>query len=328
MNDNKRILTYAEAIREALREEMLADEKVFLMGEDIGVYSGCFGVTKGLQEEFGPERVRETPISETAYVGAGIGAAMMGFRPVVELMFSDFAAVCFDQIINQAAKIHYMFAGKTKVPMVIRMPQGAGTGAAAQHSQTLEALYAHIPGLRVVVPSTPFDAKGLLKASIRNNDPVIFLENKLLYKSEGVVPEEEYLIPLGKAEVKREGTDVTVVTWGRTVPMCLNVADRFLKEGKSAEIVDLRTLAPLDTETVFSSVKKTGRLVVVHEASKTGGFGGEVIARVCESDVFSCLKAPVKRVAAEDCPVPFSPVLEHACLPDEEKIEKAIREIL
>lgn len=326
--EEKRVISYTEALREAIQEEMRRDEKVFLMGEDIGVYGGCFGVSKGLLEEFGPERIRETPISETAYVGAGIGSAMMGYRPIVELMFSDFAGVCFDQIINQAAKIHYMSGGKVNVPMVIRMPQGGGTGAAAQHSQSLEAYYCHTPGLKVVIPSDAYDAKGLLKTAVRDNDPVIFLETKTLYKTECEVPEEEYLIPFGQASVKREGTDATVVCWGRTVPMCLEAADRMAETGKQVEVIDLRTLVPLDIGTVIASVKKTHRLCIAHEAVKTGGFGAEIAAQICDSEAFSYLKAPIKRVCGLDCPIPFSKVLESAALPDTDRILAALQEIL
>lgn len=323
-----RIITFGDALREAMCEEMRRDENVYLMGEDIGAYCGCFGVSKGMLAEFGEKRIVETPISETAFVGAAVGSAVMGMRPIVEIMFSDFASVCFDQIINQAAKMHYMFAGKNKVPMVLRTPQGGGTGAAAQHSQCLEALYAHIPGLKVVIPSTPYDAKGLLKTAIRDENPVIFLETKLLYKTKGNVPEEEYLIPFGQADIKRSGTDVTVVTWGRTVQMCLDVAKKLEAEGKSVEVIDPRTIAPLDMETITESVKKTHKLVVVHEAVKTGGFGGEIVSRICDSEAFFYLDAPIKRVGAMDCPVPFNPILEKYVLPNTDSIEAAIREIL
>jgi len=328
MAEEKRIITYCEALREAMCEEMRKDENAYLMGEDIGDYCGCFGVSKGMLEEFGPERVRETPISETAFVGAAIGSAMLGKRPIVEIMFSDFVGVCWDQIINQAAKIHYMFAGKNKVPMVLRTPQGGGTGAAAQHSQTLEAMYAHVPGLKVVVPSNAYDAKGLLKTAIRDNNPVIFLETKLLYKTKCEVPAEEYTIPFGVAATKREGTDVTVITWGRTVQMCLDVAEKLAKEGKSCEVIDIRTLVPLDINAVINSVKKTHKLVIVHEAVKTGGFGAEIASQICDSEAFFHLDAPIKRVGAKDCPIPFSPILEHDCLPNVERIEEAIREII
>lgn len=328
MAEEKRVISYCEAIREAMCEEMCRDENVFLMGEDIGVYGGCFGVSKGMLEQFGPERVRETPISETAFVGAAVGAAMLGKRPIVELMFSDFAGVCFDQIINQAAKIRYMFGGKNKVPMVLRAPQGGGTGAAAQHSQTLEAMFAHVPGLKVVVPGNAYDAKGLLKTAVRDDNPVIFLETKLLYKSECEVPAEEYTIPFGEAAVRREGSDVTLVSWGRTVQMCMDVAEKLAGEGKNCEVIDIRTLVPLDINTIVASVKKTHKLVIVHEAVKTGGFGAEIAAQICESEAFSYLEAPVKRVGARECPVPFSPVLEHEALPNIERIEDAVREII
>lgn len=323
-----REITFGDALREAMCEEMRKDENVYLMGEDIGAYCGCFGVSKGMLDEFGPERIRETPISETAFVGAAVGSAIMGKRPIVEIMFSDFVSVCWDQIINQAAKIHYMFAGKNKVPMVLRTPQGGGTGAAAQHSQCFEAMYAHVPGLKVVIPSTPYDAKGLLKTAIRDDNPVIFLETKLLYRTKGQVPEEEYTIPFGQADIKREGSDVTVVTWGRCVQMCLDVAEKLAKEGKQVEVIDPRTLVPFDHEAVKKSVMKTHKLVIVHEAVKTGGFGAEIASSICDSEAFFYLDAPIKRVGALDCPIPFNPVLENEALPNKDKIEAAIREIL
>ena len=323
-----RIITYKEAVREAMCEEMRRDDSVFFMGEDIGAYCGAFGVSKGMLEEFGPERIRETPISETAYMGCGVGAAITGMRPIVELMFSDFMAVCYDQIINQAAKMHFMFAGKVNVPMVMRTPTGGGTGAAAQHSQSLENLYCHIPGLKVVVPSTPYDAKGLLKSSIRDNNTVIFLEPKRLYNTKGEVPEEEYTVPLGKADIKREGSDVSVITYGRTVQMALEVANKLEAEGISVEVLDLRTLSPLDTEAVIETAKKTHRVVVVHEAVQFGGFGGEVVSTIMDSDAFYYLDAPVKRVGGLYCPVPFNPVLEAESFPTPAKIEAAIRELL
>ena len=323
-----RIITYKEAVREAMCEEMRNDENVFFMGEDIGAYCGAFGVSKGMLEEFGPERIRETPISETAFMGAGVGAAITGMRPIVELMFSDFMAVCYDQIINQAAKMHFMFAGKVNVPMVIRTPTGGGTGAAAQHSQSLEQMYCHIPGLKVVVPSTPYDAKGLLKSAIRDNNTVVFLEPKRLYNTKGEVPEGEYTIPLGKADIKREGTDVSIITYGRTVQMSLEAAKKLEADGIQAEVLDLRTLSPLDTEAVVATAKKTHRVVVVHEAVQFAGFGGEVVAAIADSDAFYYLDAPVKRVGGLYCPVPFNPILEAAAFPTPEKIEAAVREIL
>ena len=321
-------ITYRDAVREAMCEEMRRDENVYFMGEDIGVYCGAFGVSRGMIQEFGAERVRETPISETAFVGAGVGSAITGMRPIVELMFSDFMAVCYDQIMNQAAKMHFMFAGKVSVPMVIRTAAGGGTGAAAQHSQSLEQMYCHVPGLKVVVPSTPYDAKGLLKSAIRDNNTVIFLEQKRLYKEKGMIPEEEYTIPLGVADVKRPGKDVSVITYGRMVPMCLQVAETLAKEGIDTEVVDLRTLSPLDKNAVIATAKKTGRVVVVHESVQFGGFGGEVVSTIADSDAFFYLDAPVKRVGGLFCPVPFNPVLEANAFPTPERIEAAIRSTL
>ena len=323
-----RIITYKEAVREAMCEEMRRDENVFFMGEDIGAYCGAFGVSKGMLEEFGPERIRETPISETAYMGCGVGAAITGMRPIVELMFSDFMAVCYDQIMNQAAKMHFMFAGKVNVPMVIRTAAGGGTGAAAQHSQSLENMYCHVPGLKVVVPSTPYDAKGLLKQSIRDNNTVVFLESKRLYNTKGEVPEEEYTIPLGKADIKKDGWDVSLISYGRTIQMCLEVANKMEAEGVHAEVLDLRTLSPLDTEAVIATAKKTHRVIVVHEAVQFGGFGGEIVSTIADSDAFYYLDAPIKRVGGLFCPVPFNPVLEAESFPTPAKIEAAIREIL
>lgn len=323
-----RIITYAEAVREAMCQEMRRDPDVFFMGEDIGVYCGAFGVSKGMIQEFGEERVRETPISETGYVGAGVGAAILGMRPIVELMFSDFMAVCYDQIINQAAKIHFMFGGKVNVPMVIRTPSGGGTGAAAQHSQSLENLYCHVPGLKVVVPSTPYDAKGLLITSIRDNNTVIFLEQKKLYRTKGEVPEEEYTIPLGVADIKREGTDVSVITYGRMVQMSLEVAEKLATEGISVEVVDLRSLVPMDKEAIIKTVMKTKRVVIVHEAVQFSGYGAEIAATISDSEAFYYLDAPIKRVGGLYCPVPFNPNLEANVFPTPERIETAIRETL
>ena len=261
-------------------------------------------------------------------MGAGVGSAITGMRPIVELMFSDFMAVCYDQIMNQAAKMHFMFAGKVSVPMVIRTASGGGTGAAAQHSQSLEQMYCHVPGLKVVVPSTPYDAKGLLKASIRDNNTVVFLEQKRLYKNKGLVPEEDYTIPLGVADIKREGKDVSIITYGRMVQMSLEVAEKLEKEGVSVEVLDLRTLSPLDTEAIIATAKKTRRVVVVHEAVQFGGFGGEVVSTIADSDAFYYLDAPIKRVGALYCPVPFNPILEANTFPTPERIEAAVRETL
>ena len=325
---NTREITYREAVREAMCEEMHRDENVYFMGEDIGVYCGAFGVSKGMIQEFGEERVRETPISETAFVGAGVGSAITGMRPIVELMFSDFMAVCYDQIINQAAKMHFMFAGKVNVPMVIRTAAGGGTGAAAQHSQSLEQMYCNVPGLKVVVPSTPYDAKGLLKSAIRDNNTVIFLEQKKLYKEKGPVPEEDYVIPLGVASLAREGTDVSVITYGRMVQMSLQVAEKLAAEGISVEVLDLRTLSPLDRDAVIRTARKTRRVVVVHESVQFAGFGGEIVSTIADSDAFYYLDAPIKRVGGLYCPVPFNPQLEASAFPTPERIEAAIRDTL
>ncbi len=323
-----REITYAQAIKEAMSEEMRRDPDVYFMGEDIGVYCGAFGVSGGMLEEFGPERVIDTPISEMGFVGTAVGSAATGMRPIVELMFSDFMSVCFDQIINQAPKMRYMFGGKVKVPMVLRTPSGGGTGAAAQHSQSLEAMLAHVPGLKVVIPSTPYDAKGLLKSAIRDDNPVMFLEQKLLYRKKGEVPEEEYTIPLGVADIKREGKDVSIVTYGRMVHMCLDVAEKLAGEGVEAEVIDLRSISPLDTQTIINSVLKTKRLVIVHEAVQFCGLGGEIAGTVADSEAFYYLDAPIKRVGAAYAPVPFNPNLEREVFPTPEKIYKAVKDVL
>lgn len=328
MENEMSIKTYREAIHDALEEEMDRDTDVILMGEDIGVYGGGFGATAGLLKKYGKSRVLDTPISETAFVGTAIGAAVTGMRPVVELMFSDFMSVCWDQIMNEAAKMHFMYAGSLKVPLVIRTAAGGGTGAAAQHSQSLEAMYCHVPGLKVVIPSTPYDAKGLMKSAIRDDNPVIVLEQKLLYNTKGLVPDGEYTIPLGKADVKRDGTDVTLITYGRMVQMCLNAAEWLALDGISAEVLDLRTLSPLDTDAINASVVKTGRAVVVHESVRFGGFGGEIVSSIMEGEAFRFLKSPVKRVGGRFCPIPCSPELEKNVFPTPERIEAAVREIL
>lgn len=323
-----REITYAEAIREAMSEEMRRSDDVFIMGEDIGVYGGAFGVTVGMIDEFGAERVRDTPISEAVIVGAATGAAVTGMRPIAEIQFSDFITIGMDQLVNQAAKIRYMFGGKAKVPMVLRAPAGSGTGAAAQHSSSMEAWYTHVPGLKVVTPSTPYDAKGLLKSAIRDDNPVVFLEQKLLYRVKGAVPEGEYTIPLGTSEVKREGRDVTIVTWGRMVQRCLEVAERLAKEGVEIEVIDPRTLLPLDDAPIIASAKKTGRVLIVHEAVQTGGFGGEIVARINDSEAFYYLDAPVKRLGGLDVPIPYNPTLEANVVPTVDTIETKVRELL
>ena len=321
-------LTYLEAIRQGLWEEMKRDENVFLIGEDIGRYGGAFGVTHGMLDEFGPERIRETPISEATIVATAIGASLLGMRPVAEIMFMDFVFLALDQLVNQAAKMHFMFGGRTTVPIVVRTPGGSGTGAAAQHSQSLESMFMHFPGLKVVNPSTPYDAKGLLITSIRDPNPVLFIEHKQLYKTKGEVPEGEYAIPFGLAEIKRPGKDLTIVANNVMVPRSLAVAERLALEGIDVEVIDPRTLLPLDAETIINSVIKTGRLLVIHEACQTGGWGGEVIAAVTGSRAFDYLDTPVRRLAGKDTPIPYNRVLERSAVPQEEDIEREIRAIL
>ena len=314
-----RELTYREALREAFREEMKRDESVFILGEDIAEYSGAYKVTQGLVDEFGHDRVRNTPLAEAAIAGAALGAALVGMRPVAEIMYIDFSLIALDQIFNQIAKFRYMTAGRVKVPLVIRTQGGGGVSAGLHHSQSLEALYTHIPGLMVVMPSTPYDAKGLLKSSIREDNPVIFIEHKMLYRQSGAVPEEEYLVTLGKAEVKRQGNDITVVAISRSVIRVLKAAETLEEEGISLEVIDPRTLKPLDEDTILDSVRKTGRLMIVHEACKMGGFGAEIAAIAAEK-AFDYLDAPIKRVAALDSPVPFNPRLEDYVIPNENDI--------
>ncbi|ANU09584.1 acetoin dehydrogenase subunit beta [Planococcus antarcticus DSM 14505] len=323
-----RELTYLEAVREAMSQEMRANEDVFVLGEDIGVYGGAFGVTRGMIEEFGPERIRNTPISEAAISGTAVGAALTGMRPIVELQFSDFMTIAMDNMVNQAAKIRYMYGGKGKVPMVLRTPAGSGTGAAAQHSQSLEAWMAHIPGLKVVQPSTAYDAKGLLKAAIDDDNPVIFYEHKLCYPKKSDVPEEAYSIPLGKADIKKQGSDVTIVATAIMVHKSLEAAEELQKEGIEVEVIDPRTLVPLDIETIVQSVKKTGRLVVVHEAVKRGGFGGEIASLIAESEAFDYLDAPIKRLGGKAVPIPYNPELEKAAVPVVADIVTAVKETL
>jgi acetoin:2,6-dichlorophenolindophenol oxidoreductase subunit beta len=318
--ESNREITYLEAVREAMSQEMRRDSNVFLMGEDIGVYGGAFGVTKGMYEEFGAERVRDTPISEAVIAGAATGAALMGMRPIIESMFMDFTTIMMNQLVNQAAKIRFMFGGKASVPLVLRAPAGSGTGAAAQHSQSLEAWFINVPGIKVVAPATPYDAKGLLITSIRDNNPVIFMEHKLLYRTKGVVPEESYDIPLGKADIKREGKDLTIITYSNMVLRALDAAEQLAKEGIDIEVVDLRSLKPLDTETIINSVAKTGRVLIAHEAPITGGFGGEIAAVIAGSEAFDRLDAPIVRVAGRDIPIPYNRNLEKASVPQVEDI--------
>jgi len=322
-----RDLTMAEALNEALRGEMERDARVFVMGEDVGLIGGIFGVTRGLREKFGEDRVRDTPISEATFLGAGVGAAIAGLRPVVEIQIFDFVAMTMDQIVNQAAKFRYMLGGRPTVPLVIRGPQGGGIRLAAQHSQSLEAWFVHVPGLVVVAPSTPYDAKGLLASAIRDDNPVIFLEHKVLYAVKGPVPAEPYAIPLGRADVKRAGSDVTVVATQAMVARALAAAAELEKEGVSVEVIDPRTLVPLDEATILASVAKTGRLVIVHEAVKRGGWGAEVAALVAERAI-DTLDAPIVRVAARNVPMPYNDSLERAAIPTQQDIATAIRGIV
>jgi pyruvate dehydrogenase E1 component beta subunit len=325
-----REITYAEAIREAMSEEMRRDPSVFILGEDIGVYGGAFGVTKGMLAEFGEERVRDTPLSECAIAGAAVGAAITGMRPIAEIMFSDFITIALDQLANQGAKIHYQFGGQVSVPMVLRTPGGSGTGAAEQHSQSLEAWVCHVPGLKVVIPSTPADAKGLLKTAIRDPNPVVFIEQKLLYRQKGPVPDagEDLTIPLGVADVKRSGKDLTIVTYGRMVQRSLEVAKALASEGIEAEVIDIRSLVPLDAGCIIGSVKKTGKVMIVHEACRTGGFGGEIAAVIADSEAFFHLDAPIRRVAGLDVPIPYNPVLEANVVPTFDAIVAAARDLV
>ena len=322
-----REITYAEAIREALRQEMKLDDKVFVFGEDVGAFGGCFGVTAGLYDEFGPDRVMDTPISEAAILGTALGAALMGMRPVPEIMFIDFMTVCMDYLTNQAPKTRYMCGGQVqKLPMVVRAPSGGWIRAAGQHSQSLEGWFTQVPGLKVVMPATPHDAKGLLTASLRDNNPILFIEHKVLYNEAGPVPEEEYVIPLGQAEVKKEGTDVTLISYSFMLNKALSVAEQLAGQGISAEVVDLRTLSPLDHDTIAQSVQKTHKAVVVQEAVEMGGVAGQVVKSLMDSS-FDYLDAPIKTVAAANTVIPFSPPLEDAMLPSEEKIVAAVNEI-
>lgn len=319
-----RMLSCSAALAEALHEEMTRDETVFVLGEDLTAHAGIFGQFKGIPEAF-PGRILDTPISESAIAGVGVGSALTGMRPFVDLHFSDFVTCCMDEIANQAAKIRYMSGGQVNLPLVIWCPDGAGLRAAAQHSQSLEAWFVHIPGLKVVVPSEPADVKGLVKSAIRDDDPVMVFQHKKLFAKEGPVPEGEHLIPLGKAAVKRPGKDVTLICYGMGYYLCEEAARRLEEKNIDAEVIDLRTLKPLDMATVSESVQKTNRAVIVHEACRTGGFGAELASRIME-DVFDYLDAPVKRVAAKDVPVPFSPPLEDAVLPGVADVIDAVLE--
>lgn len=317
-------LSYREAIREAMMEEMARDEQVVVMGEDVGCYGGCFKVTPGLIERFGVRQVIETPVSEEGLVAVAVGAAMMGMRPIVEIMYGDFSTLASDPLINHAAKMHFMTAGQISIPLVYRTPMGSGTGAAAQHTQSLEHMFTNIPGLKVVYPATPADAKGLLKSAVRDDNPVVFLEHKL-YGTEGLIPAGEYTVPIGKADMKRQGTDVTIITYGKTVFTSLDAAAILEDDEVSVEVIDVRTLRPLDTETIFSSVRKTKRVVVVHEAPGFGGFGGEIVSSIVgDQECFDALIAPISRVCGRELPTPFNKNLELQLPPSPHAIVEAV----
>jgi pyruvate/2-oxoglutarate/acetoin dehydrogenase E1 component len=320
-------LMYREALNQALFEEMRRDPLVFTMGEGIAERGGSYKVTEGLLKEFGPKRVMDTPISEASFTGCGVGAALVGTRPVVEILFVDFTGLIMDQIINQAAKYEFMSGGQGKVPMVLRTQGGAGNGLGGQHSQSLEALFYHIPGLKVVMPATPYDAKGLLKASIREDNPTIFIEHKLLYMTKGEVPEDDYIVPLGKADIKRSGDDITLVTYSYMILKCLEAADALAEEGISVEVVDLRTLTPLDKETILESVEKTGRAIVVHEAVKRGGIGGDIAAMIME-EAYDDLDGPVMRICGKNTTIPYNLELEKVCVPSVEDIIEGVLEMV
>ncbi|MDI6696112.1 MAG: alpha-ketoacid dehydrogenase subunit beta [Anaerolineales bacterium] len=323
-----RELTFAQAIREALDEELARDPNIFILGEDVGAWGGVFRCTEGLYEKYGPERVIDTPLSEEGFIGLAVGAAMTGMHPVPEIMFGDFITLAMDQIVNQAAKMRYMTGGQLKVPITFRATMGAGRSSGAQHSQSWHAWFAHVPGLKVVVPSTPYDAKGLLKTALREPNPVVFFEDKVMYaKIKGPVPEEEYTIPFGKADIKREGSDVTLVALSRMVHPTLAAAEMLAKEGISAEVIDPRTLTPLDEETLIQSVCKTGGAVIVDEGYNRFGITAE-LAAVIAYGAFDYLDAPVERLGAMDVPIPFSPPLEFATIPDEQKIIERVHKVL
>jgi pyruvate dehydrogenase E1 component beta subunit len=319
-------ITMREAISQALWEEMERDPSVFIMGEEVGVWGGSYAVTKGFYDHFGPERVKDTPIAEAAIIGAAVGAALTGLRPVAELMTINFAFSAFDHIVNQAAKLHYMFAGQMTVPLVIRTVSGGGRQLAATHSQTPDAIFAHFPGLKVVAPGTPEDAKGLLKSAIRVNDPVLFIESATLYQVRGEVPEGDHLIPIGSSKIQRPGTDVTIVTYSKMLEISLKAADQLAQEGIEAEIVDLRTLRPLDMKPVLESFKKTNRAVIVEEGWKSYGVGAEVASRIYE-EAFDFVDAPIQRVAQKEVPLPYNKTLEQLALPQVEDVVKAVREV-
>jgi pyruvate/2-oxoglutarate/acetoin dehydrogenase E1 component len=322
------IITYKQAVRDALYEELKRDEKVFMLGEDLGEYGGCFGVTEGFQREFGEDRIMDTPIVEGGFTGVAVGVAMAGYRPVVEYMFADFVTCAMDLLVNQAAKARFMLGGQVSVPLVVRTPAGSGTGAAAQHSQCFEAWFCHVPGLKVVMPATPYDAKGLLKSAIRENNPIIFYEHKLAYPQMGEVPDEEYLLPIGKADVKRRGRDVTIISYSLTLLKALEAAKMLEKDGIDAEVLDLRTLSPLDEQAIIASAKKTGRVLIAHESVENFGVGAEVSSIINESDAFYSLKKPVRRFGGEFIPMPYTPDLEAQMVPQAQTIYMEVKQLL
>jgi pyruvate dehydrogenase E1 component beta subunit len=322
-----RELTFSEALREALAEEMSRDPAVFIIGEDVGLFGGVFGVTAGLYGEFGEDRVRDTPISEQAIIGAGLGAALVGMRPVAEIMFSDFVTVAMDQVVNQAAKARYMSGGKARVPLTIRIVNGAPGSAAAQHSQSPEAWFMNVPGLKIAIPATPYDAKGLLKTAIRGEDPVLFFEHKMLYAAKGEVPEEDYTVPFGEAVIRREGSEATIIAIGGVLPAVLDAAGQLATQGISVEVVDPRTLVPLDVATLVESIKRTNRAIIVHEAHRRAGPGAEIAAILAE-EAIAYLDAPVIRVATKNVPFPYNPELEKFILPEVNDIIRAVQGVV
>jgi acetoin:2,6-dichlorophenolindophenol oxidoreductase subunit beta len=326
-NTADREISYMEAVREALALEMRQDNNVFLIGEDIGVYGGAFGVTNGMLKEFGPERVIDTPISEAAIAGVSVGAAMMGMRPVAEIMFMDFVTLAANQLVHHAAKSRYMFGGKVSVPMVLRCPAGSGTGAAAQHSSSLENWFVGVPGLKVVAPATPYDAKGMLITAIRDNNAVLFVEHKLLYRIKGTVPEGIYTVPLGKANIVRQGTQLSLLAYSVMVPRALEAAALLEKEGIDIEVIDIRSLRPLDSDTINESITRTGRALIVHEAPTMGGFGGELAATIASGPAFDRLDAPIQRLGGKECPIPYNRGMERAAVPQVEDIVAAARSL-
>ena len=320
-------ISVRQAIRDAMREELLRDDKVFLLGESLGPYGGCFKVTEGMWQEFGDDKIMDTPLSESVIVGCGVGAAMMGFKPIVELMFADFVTIGMDQLVNNAAKMKYLHDGDIDFSMVLRMPQGAGATMGPHHSQSVESWIMNIPGIKIVLPSNAYDAKGLLKSAVRDNNPIVFLEHKLLYNDKGEVPEGDYTVPIGKAKVVKEGKDITIIAYSYMVKIALQAADLLAKDGIDAEVVDVRTIRPLDVETLAESVKKTEKAVIVHEAPVFGGAGGEIAAALQDA-VFDYLDAPIGRIGATETPVPYSQPLEHAHLPNAQKIADKVRQMI